>query len=175
MLVFGPYHALPKDEGFIVFNLSSPVESISKLPGLFVVPEVPIENIVSDCTAEYEKSFDRWYYDYVLNDMTACNSLMTILTALYESGRVYICIANYDAGIIPILNESFMKLIQVRYDIKYSVVNTLEDFLYIPHDGCDFGSVNGIQTFDADKRRYLELSTIQSIQSGGITPYADPY
>ena len=59
-----------------MFNLSSPTESIPKLPGLFVLPD---SSIVSD-----EKSFDIWYYNYLLENSVACTSLIQILNALYE-------------------------------------------------------------------------------------------
>ena len=114
-------------------------------------------------------------YNYVLNDPTACSSLMAILTALYDGRHVYVCIADYiNADYVSILNESFMKLIQTRYDIKYSIINNAEDINYIPQDGCDFMSVMGIQNFDNDRKRYLTLSVENQIMTNTL-PMNDDY
>ena len=165
MLIFGPYRSIPQDDNFVVYNLSSPTQAIPRLPGLFITPDQPI-SYVDDGT--YEKAFDMWYYDYVLNDPTACSSRRTVLTSLYNGNYVYICIAdNLSGGIINMVNESFMKMIQVRYGIKYSIINEPEDFLYINRDGCDFMTVNGIQTFDADRKQYMQVAEEQRIMHGG--------
>lgn len=163
MLVFGPYHAIPKDVNLVVYNLSSLTQAIPRLPGLMV--DIRVYQGSSD-----ERDFDIWYYDYVLQDPIACSSLMSILKSLYDGNNVYICIADYSSNdIISMINESFMKLIQTRYDIKYSIINEPEDFDYIPKDGCDFMSARGIITFDEDNRRYLQLC-IEDQLSCGMNP-----
>ena len=135
MLVFGPFRAIPRNSDFTVFNLSSPTQYIEKLPGLFVNPPDKSLYPSVEMGEQVERSFDAWYYNYVLNDPTACSSLMAILTALYDGRHVYVCIADYiNADYVSILNESFMKLIQTRYDIKYSIINNAEDINYIPQD-----------------------------------------
>jgi len=169
MLIFGPYTAMPNDESFVIYNLSSLTQVVPRLPGLFVVPNQPMCVNADDYERSEEKSFDMWYYDYVLNDTTACSSLMMILQSLYDGKDVYVCIADYVTdSFISVLNESFMKLIQARYDIKYSIINTAEDFYYINKDGCVFNSVNGIYNFDADRNRFMQLSEEQRIMSGGV-------
>ena len=65
------------------------------------------------------------------------------------------------------INESFMKMIQVRYGIKYCIINEPEDFIYIDKDGCDFMTVAGIQTFDADRKRFMQVSEEQRLMHGG--------
>ena len=165
MLIFGPYRAIP-DDTFVIFNLSSQNQAIERLPGLINMPNTAIGNPYTP--AEYEYAFDLWYYDYVLNDPIACSSLMMILDKIYEGYKVYICISDYsyDNG-ISMINESFMKLIQTRYDIKYSVINEKEDYLYIPQDGCDFMSVQGLITFDEDRKRFMQICEENRILSGG--------
>lgn len=175
MLVFGPFRAIPRNSDFTVFNLSSPTQYIEKLPGLFVNPPDKSLYPSVEMGEQVERSFDAWYYNYVLNDPTACSSLMSILTALYDGRHVYVCIADYiNADYVSILNESFMKLIQTRYDIKYSIVNNAEDINYIPQDGCDFMSVMGIQNFDNDRKRYLTLSVENQIMTNTL-PMNDDY
>lgn len=152
MLIFGPANAIPTDKEFRVFNLTSSIQSIPRLAGLVVNPG----NIYID--GEAEKSFDIWYYEYILNDMTACTSLMSVLDALYMNNNVYICISEYiNDPFMSIINETFMKILQTRYGIKYSIINDLDDYNYIPKDGCDFMSVDGIMNFDRDRRRYKQL------------------
>ena len=168
MLVFGPYSAIPRDEDFIIYNLSSLTESIPRLPGLLVAPE-NISNIFNIEDKEFqERQFDIWYYEYLLNDVTACSSLMTILKSLYDGNKVYICIQEYSASdVISILNESFMKFIQSRYDIMYSIINTPEDYEYIPKDGCDFASVAGIMNFDKDLKEFMYNCVENQLMSTG--------
>ena len=164
MLVFGPYRSIPPDFGFVIFNLSSLTDSIPRMPGLLVNPNIP--NIAYQDDKELiEKNFDMWYSEYLLNDMTACSSLMHILNALYETGKVYICISemSHDAN-LSIVNESFMKFISSRYDIKFSIINNPEDFDYIDKDGCDFASVEGIMNFDDDRNRFIMLCEAQKIK-----------
>lgn len=166
MLIFGPYRAIP-DNTFTVFNLSSQNQAIERLPGLLMIPNYAT-SITQDPTG-YEYQFDLWYYDYVLNDPIACSSLMSILDCIYNGQKVYICISeySYDNG-ISMVNESFMKLIQTRYDIKYSIINDPEDYFYISHDGCDFMTVQGIVTFDEDRKRFLQICEENKIVAGGI-------
>lgn len=152
MLIFGPANTIPIDKEFCVFNLTSSIQSIPRLAGLVVNPG----NIYID--GEAEKSFDIWYYEYILNDMTACTSLMSVLDALYMNNNVYICISEYiNDPFMSIINETFMKILQTRYGIKYSIINDPDDYNYIPKDGCDFMSVDGIMNFDKDRRRYQQL------------------
>ena len=162
MLVFGPYSAIPQDENFMVFNMSSLTQAIPRLPGLIVS-----SNMVPQIGGEFERSFDLWYYEYVLNNPEPCSSLMAILQALYDGHKVYVCISDYESDpFMSVINESFMKIIQVRYDIKYSVINAVSDYDYIDKDGCDFMSVTGINNFDQDRKRYLELSLEEKIMHG---------
>lgn len=161
MLVFGPYIAIPKNKKFTIYNLSSPTENITRLPGLLVVPPSRVGVIEQD--ELIEKSFDMWYYHYVLEDPVACSSLMLILTSLYAGDNVYICIADYQDDYISIINESFMKILQSRYDLKYFIVNNSSDFEYIVQDGCDFASVAGIKNFDDDRNRYRQLMEEESL------------
>jgi hypothetical protein len=167
MLLFGPYRAIP-DDNFKVFNLSSQNQAIERLPGLLMIPNFGTS--VPQDPIGYEYQFDLWYYDYVLNDPIACSSLMLILNTLYDGQKVYICISDYsfDNG-ISMVNESFMKLIQTRYDIKYSIINEPDDYFYIDHDGCDFMSVQGIMTFDEDRKRFLQVCEENKILSGENT------
>lgn len=165
MLIFGPYRAIP-DNSFRVFNLSSQNQAIERLPGLLAMPNYGTS--IPQDPIGYEYQFDLWYYEYVLNDPIACSSLMMILNALYEGEKVYICISEYSSdNTISMVNESFMKLIQTRYDIKYSIINESEDYFYIQHDGCDFLSVQGIATFDEDRKRFLQVCEENRVASGG--------
>ena len=152
MLIFGPVSAIPQDKEFYVFNLTSASEAIPRLPGLVINPG----NMGLDM--EISNAFDLWYYDYILNDLTACSSLMNVLDALYDNHSVYICISEYISDpFMSIINETFMKILQLRYGIKYSIINDLEDYQYIPKDGCDFMTINGIKNFDNDRKRYQQL------------------
>ena len=66
-----------------------------------------------------------------------------------------------------------MKIIQTRYDIKYSIINTRDDLNYISQDGCDFMSVVGIQQFDQDKKRLMMLNVENQIINNTLTSNDD--
>ena len=144
--------------------MSSLTQRVERLPGLIVPSNIPMNIIESDG----ERSFDNWYCDYVLNDPIACSSLMAVLQSINEGNNVYVCISDYDSDpYISMINEAFMKIIQSRYEIKYSIINEPSDFDYVPRDGCDFGSTNGIKNFDDDIKRYMELSIANDITGVG--------
>lgn len=160
MLVFGSYRNIPKDNKFVIFNFSSLTQVIPQLPGLY--PDIY-------ATINDEREFDTWYYDYIFNNPEAFSSLMQILMALYDYGNVYICIGefSYDNN-ISVVNESFMKVLQQRYGLKYYIINNIEDLDYISYDGCDFTTVEGIQNFDHDKEQYMIYQTEGNILSSRV-------
>jgi hypothetical protein len=163
MIVFGPFRAIPRNIDFKVFNLSSLTQIVDKLPGLIPPSNIAMDNIEIDG----ERSFDMWYYDYVLNDPVACSSLMSILKALAEGNNIYICIYDYESDpYISMINEAFMKILQSRYELKYAIINDPSDIEYVDRDGCDFAGVNGIKNFDDDMKRYMELSIAEGILHG---------
>lgn len=160
MLVFGPYDILRNITGdFVVFNLSSQTQDIQRLPGLMIDINGPIND---------EKEFDIWYYDYIMNNIVPFTSLMNVLMTLYDGNNVYICIGEYSYDrIIAMINESFMKLIQQRYDIKYYIINSAEDYYSIENgnDGCAFNSIEGIMNFDKDKETFVLMQTEMGIMN----------
>ena len=86
----------------------------------------------------------------------------------YNGDNVYVCISDtFSNGIVNMVNESFMKMIQARYGIKYAIINEPEDYLYLNWDGCDFMTVDGIQTFDADRKQFIQITEEQRILGGG--------
>ena len=119
MLIFGPYNAIQYPYVQMVFNLSSLTQDIPRLPGL--IP--PINGLIID-----EKDFDMWYYNYVLNNPEPFKSMMSILLSMYDGYITYVCIGEYIMDpYMSIINESFMKILQQRYGIKYSIVNEIND------------------------------------------------
>ena len=163
MIVFGPFRAIPKNIDFKIFNLSSLTQIVERLPGLIPPSNISMDYIETDG----ERSFDMWYYDYVLNDTIACSSLMAILNALSEGNNVYICIYDYESDpYISMINEAFMKILQSRYEMKYAIINDPSDIIYVDQDGSDFMGVNGINNFDEDIKRYMELSIAEDILRG---------
>lgn len=158
MLVFGPSSAMPIDQGFMIYNLSSLYEGIPRLPGLIFPVTQPIYD---------EYAFDMWYYGYVLNDPIAFSSLMTIMISLYNTGKVYVCISDYMSdSTISLFNESFMKIIQQRYFVNCNIINDASDLEYIPKDGCDFMTSEGLQNFDQDKQRHIFEQVQNAVRTG---------
>lgn len=159
MLIFGPYNAIQYPYVQMVFNLSSLTQDIPRLPGL--IP--PINGPIID-----EKDFDMWYYNYVLNNPEPFKSMMSILLSMYDGYITYVCIGEYIMdSYMSIINESFMKILQQRYGIKYSIVNELGDYDYIQKDGSDFDNNEGLQTFDEDRMEYLQITMEEYISING--------
>ena len=168
MLVFGPYMAIPQDKEFVVYNLSSLTQQVPRLHGL--IPILPQDLLVRMSMPEQnEYAFDLWYYEYATNDHDAVSSILTVLGSLYEGKNVYVCIAEYSDSFLNMINESFMKLLQTRYGIKYAIINNASDFDYIDQSGgCDFSTVEGILQFDRDKLDYMTLLEENNIMRGGV-------
>ena len=159
MLIFGPYNAIQYPYVQMVFNLSSLTQDIPRLPGL--IP--PINGHIVD-----EKDFDMWYYNYVLNNPEPFKSMMSILLSMYDGYITYVCIGEYIMDpYMSIINESFMKILQQRYGIKYSIVNEINDYDYIQKDGSDFDNNEGLQTFDEDRMEYLQMTMEEYISING--------
>ena len=159
MLIFGPYNAI--DYGYVeaIYNLSSLTQEVPRLPGLIPAINGPIID---------EKDFDMWYYGYILNNPIPFRSMMAILMSVYQGAITYVCISDYMSDpYMSVINESFMKVIQQRYGIKYSIVNTLDDFEYIQKDGSDFDSNEGLKTFDEDRMEYLQMNMEEYISING--------
>lgn len=162
MLVFGPFSGVsPYFDA--IYNLSSLTQAVPRLPGL--IPD-SIPNIHGPFVDE--KDFDMWYYNYILNNPIPFKSMMTILMSVYEGNKTYVCIGDYLSDpYISIINESFMKVIQQRYGIKYSIINTISDLEYIQKDGSDFDSNEGLSAFDDDRNEFLQMQMEEYISQNG--------
>ena len=167
MLVFGPYSAIPQNEEFVVYNLTSLTQFVPRLNGL--IPKIPQNIIATMMTDQAEYTFDVWYYDYVTSDPDAVSSILTVLGSLYNGQNVYICITEYSDAFLNMINESFMKVLQTRYGIRYAIINNALDYEYLDHSGgCDFTTVDGIMQFDRDKMDYLAFIEENNIMRGGV-------
>jgi len=141
MLIFGDYNSLPKENDFVVFNLSSLVEGFETLS---LVP--PFIRQFND-----EKQFDIMYANYLISDDNAFFEMMKIVMSLYMGKDVYVLITR-DGGILEILTESLQKFIQQRYGIISININCIEDLKYI-EDVSQF-TIQGLYNLDIDKERF---------------------
>lgn len=163
MLVFGPYRALPDPaEEYVIFNMTSFNEDIPRLPGLIV--DLPEAVSQSDDVA---LAFDMWYYDYITSkNLVAFSSMMTILMALYNNGKVYVCISDYVDSFLNTINESFIKILQQRYGLRCTRINVNEDWENLEQYGSDFTTYGGLDVFDDDRDKYIKY-----IREGLIVPW----
>ena len=103
-----------------------------------------------------------------MNNSEPFKSMMSILLSIYDGYITYVCIGEYIMDpYMSIINESFMKILQQRYGIKYSIVNELNDYDYIQKDGSDFDNNEGLQTFDEDRMEYLQMTMEEYISING--------
>lgn len=148
MLLYGTSHSLefiPSD--CIVFNHSGYIENI---PDVKLLPP----NFLGS-NSEYD--FDVKYFGYVMNSDVVFLELMKIIMNLYEGGNVFLVISNDEWS--TILIESLLKLIQQRYGINATRIDSEEDLLYAEES--DFEPGYGLFNLDQDKDRwsYLYAST----------------
>lgn len=140
MIMIGDAGCIPYDiDNLLVFNYSSPIESIEKLN---LMP--PLFNWAS------ELDFDMWYAGWLLNDPQAFHDLMRVMYAVYCGTDVYLCASTID--VFEVVNESFIKFIQQRYGINCFIINTAEDIEFARDYGSGF-SIEGLANFDIDKER----------------------
>lgn len=151
MIIMGDPRCIPNYmDGLMIFNYSSPVESI---PRLNLMP--PQYNFNS------EVDFDMWYANWLLNDKVAFHDMMLVVYAVYSGYNVYLCASYLD--IFDAINESFMKFLQQRYGLKCYVVKSPEDLECIHDDGCPF-TIEGLANLDMDKDR-ISIEAYQSKQN----------
>lgn len=172
MLIFGPGNCTSRLDPmvpWIILNLTGMYTGAGgNLIGLYPAPQqlgFP-ETMYSDW-GEVSKDIDIRYYNYVMNNPSVFSELMFIISNAVNA-NVFICISDIKSDpYISCINESLMKLIQVRYNFKYYIVNDPSDFDEIVCDGCEFGSVQGIQMYDHDRDAWILNSETARIQMGG--------
>lgn len=163
MLICGD-HTLVKSlpEGFVIFNLNSPLEGYRPLR---LVPYYEISFDTND-----ERSFDVNYANYVLSNPVTFNELMEVMMSLYEGLNVYILIYK-DNDYFEMLAESLLKLIQQRYGYNYHMVSDLldlEDALSRdPND--DSFTTFGLFNLDSDKEIFVKNKLLEASKYGPIT------
>jgi len=110
-----------------------------------------------------EYDFDVKYMQFIMNDDFRFIKFMDIMYNIYNHKNLFLVI-NYEDWSINLV-ESLLKLIQQRYGINATMINEIDD-INIMKD-TDFDSYYGINNFDQDCNRYLEISERYRIMNGG--------
>lgn len=158
MLVVGNYESfmglLDKDMStFKVYNFSSMKENFGQRLQLLPVTSLNV----------YDKEFDQFYMNFIINNDLFFITFMEVVYNLYKGVNVYITISNGD--IYEALAESLTKIFQCRYGYTAQFLHEASDF--DENDDSEFSAV-GIQTFDQDRERYIELLNQYGLDTGGI-------
>ena len=128
------------------------VEQLNNLSaGLQLLDSINFNN-----EAEVEFNFDITYADYILRDNAAFIDLMKIMIPLYKGENVLILTASNSNRLYEALEESLIKFISTRYSFISYRVNDLDDFYSVKDSS--FLTINGLQTLDADRVRYVSLT-----------------
>ena len=104
--------------GYQVFNFSGLIEDVAQLRLL------PFDNL----GAFDELDFDKKYAQWILYDDNRFVSMFGMILTLANGNPVYL-ITNEDSWSMSLI-ESFMKLLQVRYGITGTYIQTEEDVEY---------------------------------------------
>lgn len=155
--IYGHQRFVPDNENYKVFNFTSLGEEL-KDSGL-----IPPNNL----GAINEYDFDMKYAAYILNNDAIFINFMNIICELYYGNNVYLAISDLDWSMV--LVESLLKLIQQRYGINATFVQTYEDIYYV--EDIQFNPYYGINNFDIDKDRYLHLYGQYKASIGAVPRY----
>ena len=151
MIIMGNYKCIPNpdiiDIDYInILNLSSPINGFGRLN---LMPPIELK-------FTFDNTFDRMYYDYVIqNDSAFIEFMSKLIFPTYNGKNVYI-IVNEGEG-YDYINESIMKMIQARYGIVVNYVNEIEDYETLKDDYTVSFNYYGIMNFIPDSERYRDL------------------
>lgn len=151
-LLYGSFEY--RSDDFFVLNFSGLTENYPHL-GL-----LPCDTL----GAFDEYDFDMRYADFILNDNTRFMSMMHLIISLQAYPTVYLIINEDDWSMMLI--ESFLKLLQARYGIVGTYVQSPEDIQYAAET--DINQYYGIRNYDVDYYRYMEIMEINRIMAGGV-------
>jgi len=138
-----------------VYNLTSTRVDVEQLNNLSAGLQL-LDSINFNNEAEVEFNFDITYADYILRDNAAFIDLMKIMIPLYKGENVLILTASNSNRLYEALEESLIKFISTRYSFISYRVNDLDDFYSVKDSS--FLTINGLQTLDADRVRYVSLT-----------------
>lgn len=114
--------------------------------------------------SEYE--FDNKYYEYIFTNNDTFVRFMNMIKCLYDGKNVYLIVYGDDYWSDNIV-QSLLKLIQQRYGINATLVNTVEDVIYASNS--KFDPYFGIANLDQDLDRYEFLyNKVQLMDNGGV-------
>lgn len=155
MLLYGTARALRYiNSDTIIFNHTGYVEYI---PQINIIPPRHLGAV-----SEYD--FDLKYYQYIMNDNIAFMEFMSkIVMNLYEGKDIFLVISEDDWSIILI--ESLLKVIQQRYGINGTKIETQEDLFFAEES--DFDPGYGLMNLDQDKERFIYQYTSEQEKNGG--------
>lgn len=150
MILMGNYMNIPNQEqvdDLVLYNLSSPIMGFQVVD---LLPPYELE-------FTYDNTFDKIYYDYIINNDNKFMNLMAIIMNEYHNRNTYIIVSEgqgYDY-----INESLMKLIQVRYGIIVQYINDKSDYEMLRDDTDISFSIFGMESLMIDKERYALIYT----------------
>ncbi len=151
--LYGHQRYIPRDENFTVFNFSSLGE------GMRDCNLIPPNNL----GAINEYDFDLKYANYILGNDGIFINFMNIICELYYGHNVYIATSEGMDWSNTLL-ESLLKLIQQRYGLNATLIQSMEDTYYV--DDTSFNPYYGVSNFDIDKERYLYLYESYMVSRG---------
>ena len=150
MILMGTYQNLPPEfavDELIIYNFTSPLMGF---PQINLLPPPQLEYT-------FDNTFDIEYYNYLINCDDAFMQLMLLIMAEYHNKNVYLLVSEGNG--YDYINDSLMKLIQVRYGIVVQYINDIEDYNELRQDSDISFSVFGMENLIQDKERYALLYT----------------
>ena len=150
MILMGTYQNLPPEfavDELIIYNFTSPLMGF---PQINLLPPPQLEYT-------FDNTFDIEYYNYLINCDDAFMQLMLLIMAEYHNKNVYLLVSEGNG--YDYINDSLMKLIQVRYGIVVQYINDIEDYDELRQDSDISFSVFGMENLIQDKERYALLYT----------------
>lgn len=150
MILMGTYQNLPPEfavDDLIIYNFTSPLMGF---PSINLLPPPNLQYT-------FDNTFDKMYYDYMINCDDAFMELMRLIMGEYHNKNIYLLVSEGNG--YDYINESLMKLIQVRYGIVIQYINDIEDYNELRQDSDISFSIFGMENLIQDKERYALLYT----------------
>lgn len=157
MIIFGGNELIP----YLILDNSMPEQKFFKCNfmnlcalGTSVNGIWPI-NTIFQAAEVGSIEFDRSYYNYLINCNEAFVSFMLIIMGDYFNDGTFV-LTDLNNELVYNMVDSIVKIIQIRYGLNCSIIQTEEDLNYISESEM---SEEGYRQFMIDKERYTYLTT----------------
>ena len=131
----------------VIININA---NVTGFYSLCLTPDLKTLGACNPCSQE----FDNWYLSQLFENDSLLMNFMQIMCN-FRNGKDVILLMYRGSELFDAINEALLKIIQIRYDYNYQIVDSVDGFEYY-QDNSTF-TARGIIQFDQDYQRYQYL------------------